>query len=105
MQAQIYAGTAVIADPAATGCWEVGALPGEAWFVVSPVAGGSAKVVPSVAGQLLAMSEVDGGFATEGAARRSVEAGSVLWLSVSPNSTAVRVDIPEGGSTSVCIRP
>jgi hypothetical protein len=105
MQAEIHAGTAIVADPADAGCWEVGALPGEAWLVVTPIGGGSAKVVPSVAGEVSAMSEVDGRFAAEAAARRNAEAGSVLWLSVAPNSPAVRVDIPEGGSTSVCIGP
>lgn len=105
MRAEIHAGTAIVADPAIAGCWEVGALPEEAWFVLTPVGGGSAKIVTSVAGELSAISEVDGAFAAEAATRRQAEAGSVLWLSVAPKSSAVRVDIPVGGSTSVCIEP
>lgn len=105
MRAEIRSPSAVVVDPVAAGCWDVTASIGEAWFILEPVQGGSVKVVPSVAGTVAATSAIDGLFVVEALTQRAVDLGSVLWLNVAPNASAVRIDIPEGGSTSVCFSP
>lgn len=105
MRAEVEAEAAIVPSPAGAGCLEVAGVPGATWLVVIPAGGGVARITPSVTGELLATSTIDGTFPPEAAAHASAEAGSAYWLSVAPSSTAVRVDVPAGGSASVCLMP
>lgn len=78
---------------------------GDGWFVLRPTLAGAARVTTTVEGTVSATSVIESEFMAEAAATRPIVPGGALWLEVAQNAEAVRVDVPAGGSTSVCVAP
>jgi hypothetical protein len=105
MEVDPYPEAPVELDPTAPGCWDVTSSSGEGWVVLRPEAGGAVRLTTAVEGTVSATSITDGDFIGDAAATRTVGPGEVLWLDVAPNAQAIRVDLPAGGITSVCVSP